>query len=44
MLIIILALFLLPLIGEKLGIDLDVFGYLVARPVNWMLHQLMALI
>jgi len=44
MLIIILALFLLPLIGEKLGVDLDVFGFLVAKPVNWMLHRLMALI
>ena len=44
MLIIILALFLLPLIGEKLGIDLDIFEFLVARPVNWMLHELMVLI
>ncbi len=44
MLIIILALFLLPLIGEKLGIDLDVFEFLIARPVKWMLHELMVLI
>jgi Zn-dependent protease len=44
MLIIILALFLLPLIGEKLGVNLDIFEFLVARPVNWMLHQLMVLI
>jgi len=44
MLIIILALFLLPLIGEKLGVDLDIFEFLIARPVNWMLHGIMALV
>ena len=32
------ALFLLPFIGAKLGLDLDVFSWLVGRPVNWMMH------
>ena len=40
----ILALFLLPFVGGKLGVDLDVFGYLVGAPVRWMLHYLMAVI
>lgn len=44
MLIIILALFLLPIMGQKLGADLDVFGYLVGAPVRWMLHQLMTVV
>ncbi len=44
MLIILLALFLLPMVGQKLGVNLDVFGYLVAAPVQWMLHHLMAVI
>ena len=44
MLIVILALFLLPVLGQRLGVNLDVFGYLVAAPVNWMLHHIMALI
>ena len=34
------ALFLLPFIGAKLGLDLDVFGLLVGRPVNWMMHAI----
>lgn len=44
MLIIILALFLLPIAGQRLGVNLDVFGYLVGAPVHWMLHHLMAVI
>jgi Zn-dependent protease len=44
MLIIILALFLLPVIGQRLGVNLDVFGYLVGAPVRWMLQHLMAAI
>jgi Zn-dependent protease len=36
--IIIGALFLLPFIGDKLGLDLDVFRWLVGVPVNWMMH------
>lgn len=44
MLIILLALFLLPLVGERIGVNLDVFGYLVGAPVHWMLRHLMALV
>ena len=36
--IIIAALFLLPYIGAKLGVDLDVFNFLVARPVAWLMR------
>ena len=38
--IILAALFLLPYLGSKLGIDLDVFNWLVGRPVNWMMHAI----
>ncbi len=38
--IIIGALFLLPFIGDKLGIDLNVFGWLVVKPVNWMMDAI----
>jgi Zn-dependent protease len=34
MLIIIGLLFILPTLGTQLGMDLDIFGWLVARPVN----------
>ena len=44
MVIIIAALFLLPYIGSKLGIDLDVFGWLVARPVAWLMRATLHLI
>lgn len=37
-LIIVAALFLLPWLGAKLGIDLDIFAWLVARPVEWLTH------
>jgi Zn-dependent protease len=44
MLIMLLALFLLPYIGTKLGVNLDIFDYLIARPVSWIMHQLMTVI
>ncbi|HEV2562022.1 MAG TPA: site-2 protease family protein [Rhizomicrobium sp.] len=44
MLIILAALFLLPYIGEKLGMNLDIFDYLVMRPAAWAMHALFALI
>lgn len=37
-LVIVAALFLLPYLGAKLGIDLNVFEWLVARPVEWLTH------
>lgn len=43
-LVIIAALFLLPRLGAKLGIDLDVFQWLVARPVEWLTHATLRLI
>lgn len=36
--IILAALFVLPFIGAKLGIDLDIFKWLVVTPVNWMMN------
>jgi len=42
MVIILLALFLLPYIGAKLGLNLDIFQYLIARPVSWIMHQVVA--
>ncbi len=38
------ALFLLPYIGTKLGVDLNVFDWLVGRPVSWMLHGIFRLV
>lgn len=35
--IIIGAIFVLPLIGDQTGIDLDVFRWLIWRPVEWLL-------
>ena len=37
------ALFLLPWLGGKLGVDLDVFYWLIWRPVEWLLPQFWAL-
>ena len=37
-LIIIAALFLLPWLGAKLGMDLNIFEWLIARPVNWLMR------
>ena len=39
--IIIAALLVLPYIGEKTGIDLDIFSWLVARPVEWMMNAIL---
>jgi Zn-dependent protease len=36
-LILIAALFLLPMIGVQLGVDLNVIGHVVQGPVNWLL-------
>jgi Zn-dependent protease len=38
--IILAALFVLPFIGAKLGIDLDIFKWLVVTPVNWMMNAI----
>jgi len=32
------ALFLLPWLGGKIGLDLNVFGWLVGKPTEWLLH------
>jgi len=42
--IIIAALLVLPYIGEKIGTNLDIFSWLVARPVEWMMNAIFHLI
>jgi Zn-dependent protease len=37
LLIVIGAIFILPMIGNQLGVDLDVFRWLVGGPVSWLL-------
>ena len=37
MLIVIGAIFILPMVGRQLGVDLDIFRWLVAVPVQWLL-------
>ncbi len=32
------ALFLLPWAGDKFGLDLNVFGWLVGKPTEWLMH------
>ncbi len=44
MVIILAALFLLPYVGTRLGIDLDVFGWLVGRPVAWLMHGIVTVV
>ena len=36
-LILVAVLFLLPMIGDKFGIDLNIIGSVVERPVNWLI-------
>jgi Zn-dependent protease len=43
MLIIIGAIFLLPLLGRNMGLDLDIFGWLVGVPVYHLTHAILAL-
>ena len=38
------ALFLLPILGAKLGVDLNVFDWLIGRPVDWLTHVTLHLI
>lgn len=38
------ALFLLPIIGAKLGVDLNVFDWLIGRPVDWLMRATVHLI
>ncbi len=38
MLILILLLFLVPLIGQQMGIDLNIISHVIAQPVNWLLN------
>ncbi len=37
MLILIVIIFILPMLGDKLGINLDIFKWAVWAPVNWLL-------
>jgi Zn-dependent protease len=39
--IIIAALFLLPFVGRRLGVDLDVFEWLVFRPSEWLTRAIL---
>lgn len=39
-LIVIGALFLLPMIGRQLGMDLNVFGWLVIQPAEWLSNRI----
>lgn len=41
--IIIGVVFLLPMLGDRLGVDLNVFRWLVWSPVEWMLPKFLAL-
>jgi len=43
MLIVIGAIFILPMVGRQLGVDLDVFRWLVGAPVGWLLPFFTAL-
>lgn len=43
MLIIISAIFILPLLGRNLGLDLDIFGWLVGVPVYHLMRGILAL-
>ncbi|MBI5163026.1 MAG: site-2 protease family protein [Magnetospirillum sp.] len=43
MLIIVALLFLLPMLGDRLGVDLDFFGVLVSGPVTWLMEHLLML-
>lgn len=44
MLIIVLALLVLPYLGAEFGMNLDIFDYLVARPVHWLMNVLVKVI
>ena len=37
LLIVIAAIFLLPMLGDQIGIDLNVFEWLILRPIEWLL-------
>jgi len=37
MLILIGIIFILPMLGDKLGVNLDIFKWAVWAPVNWLL-------
>ena len=41
--IVIGAIVLLPMLGERLGVDLNVFEWLVLRPIEWLLPFFWAL-
>ncbi|MBY0431624.1 MAG: site-2 protease family protein, partial [Rhodospirillales bacterium] len=38
LLIILVALFLLPMLGRALGFNLNIFGWLIGGPVDWLLQ------
>jgi hypothetical protein len=38
MLILITLLFFLPMIGEQMHMNLNVVGYVIQKPVAWLLH------
>ncbi len=41
--IIIGAIFLLPYLGDRIGVDLDLFKWLIWRPIQWLLPHFVAL-
>ena len=43
MLILITLLILLPYVGQRFGVDLDIFRYVLARPADWLLTWLQQL-
>ena len=43
MLILIAVIFLLPMLGRQLGLDLNVFHWLILTPVGWLMPWFTAL-
>lgn len=42
--IVLIAIFLLPYIGGKIGVELNVFGWLILAPANWLQDIILALV
>lgn len=42
--IVLIAIFLLPYIGGKIGVELNVFGWLILAPSNWMQDVILTLV
>ena len=43
MLVLLLLLIVLPLISQRTGIGLDIFGVLVGRPADWLIRNFLAI-